>query len=184
MILSDTHINSLLSQKSISEEWPWSSNNETVIDKNIKDIVAEIRRKIGLKDKTDYDHYGSGYASFVDCWLYREDDEFRFANGDNYWGLVILFSRLSKYYVIGEGQKTWKSKSSSSYLPCYEFVDEIKNPSIRGIVNKVCGVLRSRGLERLYKNQLSKILSKKIIVPTILSDGPWHHFDALFYWED
>ncbi len=107
MLLTETQIALLLKQLAISDEWPWATNDEAVIDKNIKDIVAEIRRKLRLEDKTEYGHYGSGYASFVDCWLYRPDAEFRYRAGDNYHGLVVLFSRLSPFYVFGQGDKSW-----------------------------------------------------------------------------
>ncbi len=184
MALSKRQINNLLRMKSITGEWPWSTNDEATIDQHIKDIVAEVRRKVRLTEKTEYDHYGSGYASFVDCWLYRPNDEFRFHAGDAYWGLVVLFSRLSKYYVVGKGQKTWDGNRGSSYLPCFEFVDQISQPAVTAIVGKVCRVLDGRGLERLNSDELSELLPGDIQIPTILGGPPWRHFDALFHWED
>lgn len=184
MILTELQIDTLLEQKSISNEWPWSTNNEQVIDGHIADIVADVCREVRLKDKSEYNHYGSGYSSFVDCWLYREDDDFRFATGDCYWGLVVLISRLSRYYVVGEGQKTWHSQGGSSYLPCFEFVDQIEHRATTNLVEAVCNVLDSHGLVRLTQKQLSGVLSRDLKIPTILTDPPWHHFDAIFYWED
>lgn len=184
MILTEAQIEELLAQRSITDEWPWSTNDEATIDEHIKNIVAKVRLEVGLLDKSEYGHYGSGYSSFVDCWLYCEDDIFQFASGNHYWGLVVLFSRLSKYYVIGEGQKTWHEKGGSSYMPAYEFVDQVRHPATLSIVDDVCAVLNSQGLVRLSAEKLSGVLPDRIQVPTILDDPPWRVFDAIFYWED
>lgn len=184
MLLSENDIRSLLRQEPITDEWPWNTKDENTIHGNIKDIIAEIRRNQRLLDKTEFGHYGSGYASYVDCWLYREDDDFRFDKKNCYWGLVVLFSTLSKYYVVGQGQKTWHKKGGSSYLPAFQFVDQIEHPAVQQITDRVCVVLADRGLIRAHADDLSSLLPRDISVPTILANPPWRHFDALFYWED
>jgi len=184
MLLTEDDIASLLRQQPITDEWPWSTKNEPAIYQHIQDIITEIGSKNRLLDRTEFGHYGSGYASFVDCWLYREDDEFRFDSGNCYWGLVVLFSTLSQYYVIGEGQKTWHRRGGSSYLPSFQLVDQINHPAIQQIVDGVCISLRDRGLVRAHVSDLTSELPRETDVPTILSDPPWRHFDALFYWED
>jgi hypothetical protein len=96
----------------------------------------------------------------------------------------VLFSSLSKYYVVGQGQKTWHKTGGSSYLPTLGFVDQIEHPAIQQITARVCKVLADRGLVRAHADELSSLLPRDISVPTILADRPWRHFDALFYWED
>lgn len=184
MIFTEAQITALLAQRSITNKWPWSTNDEATIDGNIRNIIAKVRQDVSLLDKTEYGHYGSGYSSYVDCWLYREGMNFQFSTGNYYWGLVVLFSRLSNYYVIGEGQKTWSEKGGSSYLPAFEFVDQVRQPATLSILDDVCAVLNSQGLVRLYAAELSRVLSDEIQVPTILEDPPWRDFDAIFYWED
>ena len=184
MHLSDTQIDRLINQKAISEVWPWNTNDETQVDDNLRDIIAELRRKLRLADKTEFGHYGSGYASFVDCWLYRPDKEFRYEAGNNYFGLVVLFSRMSPYYVLGQGRKSWKESSGASYLPHFEFVDELDHPSVVALVPRVDKVLVSRGLERLHKADVEKTLPIGTHVPTVLAEKRFRYFDALFYWED
>ena len=184
ILLTPSDIESLLRQEPISDEWPWNTKDEAIIHGNIKDIIAEISRKNRLLDKTDFGHYGSGYASYVDCWLYRADDAFRFDKGDCYWELVVLFSTLSKYYVVGEGQKTWDKTRGSSYLPSFQFVDRISHPAVQELIEGVCSVLANRGLIRVNASEVSSLLAAEIEVPTILGDRPWRHFDALYYWED
>lgn len=184
MILTETQIDQLLHQEAITEEWPWSTNDEQVIDRNVKDIVAEICRRARLKDKTEYGHYGSGYASYVDCWLYRPDDDFRISPGNHYHGLVILFSRLSPFYVLGQGSRSWDRTGGAFYLPDYDFVDVIEQPVLKDLVPLVTTILTERGLTRLHKTDLDTFLPAGVQVPTILAQHVLRHFDALFYWED
>lgn len=184
MILDNSQIGSLLSQRAITNRWPWSTNNEETIDNHWKSIVSEVCHSFQMKHKSEFGHYGSGYASFVDTWFYRETDEFRFDSGNCFIGLVALFSRLSDYYVVGQGQKTWHEKGGSSYLPDYEFVDRINQKPIVSIVDEVCSVLDKQNLKRLKKDELSPLIDPAFQVPTILSDPPYRYFDAIFYWED
>lgn len=184
MVLSESDIASLIAQNPIHDEWPWSTNDEHVIHGHIKDVIAEVRRENRLLDKSEFGHYGSGYASFVDCWLYRDDEDFKFDEGSAYWGIVVLFSTLAPYYVIGEGQKTWEARSSSSYLPSFDFVDQLSQPVIQGLEANVCSTLSDRGMVRIYAHELSARLPRHMSVPTILADPPFRHFDAIFHWED
>ncbi len=184
MLLTEAEIASLLRQESITDELPWNTGDERAIDSSIAETIAEVRRTHRLQDQTEFGHYGSGYASFVDCWLYRNELAFKYDSGDCYWGLVVLFSRLSNYYVLGEGQKTWHEKSSASYMPSFEFVDKLLHPAVISIADDVCAVLDRRGFVRAHAANLSELLPASTEVPTILCDPPYRHFDALFHWED
>jgi hypothetical protein len=184
MQLSDAEITRLLNQEFITDEWPWNTRDSVVIEKNIKDIVAEVRRKARVQDKTEFGHYGSGYASFVDCWLYRPDDEYRCGPGNHYYGLVVIFSRLSRYFVVGEGTKWWDGTDGTSYLPGFLIVDSIQHPAILELEQLVVPILESKQLCRLHTEDLAIPLPRAMRVPTILEDGAYRHFDALFHWED
>ena len=183
-MLTETQIDLLLRQKSISDEWPWRTNDQRQIDKHIRSIVAEACRKLQLEEKAVYDHYGSGYASYVDCWLYRPDKEFGVGAGDDYKGLVVLLSRLSPYCVIGQGQKSWHKTGGASYLPIFDFVDGIEHAAVLALVPRVTKILTSHGLKRLHKSDLEESLRKGLRVPTVLAERKFRQFDALFYWED
>ena len=184
MILTEKHIELLLHQKPITDEWPWSTCDQVVIDKHWKDVLAEICRKMRLDHKSEFGHYGSGYASYVDTWLYRAEASFRFAAGNCFWGIVILYSRLSPYYVLGQGQKSWHDNGGSSYLPSFKFVDAISQDVLISLVYDIDVILAGRGLKRLKRSQVEANLDHNIRVPTILADPPLHHFDAIYYWED
>jgi hypothetical protein len=186
-VLNNSEIDSLLRGQPITDEWPWNISDEATIDRHYKDVLAEVCRRCAVLEKSEWNHYGSGYASYVDCWLYQETDEFRSGPRDHFHGLVILLSRLSHFYVIGEGEKSWHSHGGVSYMLGFDLVDGVKTPAVARVVEPVCAVLDGRGLVRLRKNQLSDPLPPWTRIPgvlTILSDPPYLHFDALFHWED
>ena len=182
--LSQSEIVRLLRGEWVTDEWPWNTGDEATIEKHYKDVLAEVCRKCCLREKTVWDHYGSGYASFVDCWLYREEPGFRAGTGSHYHGMVLLLSRLSRFYIVGEGEKSWHAKGGASYLPDAGFVDKLRTPAVVALVEPVTAILDARGLARLRPADLAESLPLRTRVPTILGDPPFTHFDALFYWED
>ena len=174
----------LLSQQTISDRHPWSTNNESTIDSYIESMLSSLRDKLGLKDKTEFGHYGSGYASYVDCWLFRESNEFRIGSENHYCGLVVLFSRLCDCYALAEGQKSWHDRGGSSYLPSFQSIDVFSHPPVQKLSDEVAGVLQEFQLNRLTAEQLCSTVPQSYKIPTILADPPWHEFDVVFYWED
>ena len=183
-MLTDLQTEKLLQGVPISNDWPWSSDSPNAVENNVKSILAEIKRKTRTKDKVEYGHYGSGYASFIDAFIYREDGGFRDDFPNSYNGLVILFSRLTDYFVLGEGNKSWHSTGGSSYLPSFEMVDSSGTPAVKELEQRVSDIVSDRGLKRLSSDELEKRVSKDLVVPTILSDRPWREFDVIFHWED
>lgn len=185
MIFTEGQIEVLLDGDPIIDEWPWVQWNEDGIERHIQTIIDKVKQEVGLLDETDYDHYGSGYASFVDCRLYRIDVKSQLAPGSNYLELGVLFSRLANYYVIlGEAQKRQGKNGEWAYPSYFERVDRANHPATLGIMVDVCSVLNAQGLERLYAEELSEFLPKKFEVYTLLGSRPWRLFDALFYWMD
>ncbi|MCB1043324.1 MAG: hypothetical protein KDC35_10305 [Acidobacteria bacterium] len=184
MILTPELIDRLLAQEPITDLWPWASGNEQAIEDHWKDIVHKICRRLTLRFKAVFNHYGSGYASYVDTWFYREDPAFKIGPDDCYSGLVVLYSRLSPYYVLGEGAKCWHSRGGSSYLPHFHFLDQFSHPAVKELIPEVDAIMAQSGLQRLFKTDLAEAMPTSTAIPTILADAPWVHFDALFYWED
>jgi len=187
-ILTPSQIGRLLDQQSISTVHPWNTNDEATIDSFLKNICAEINQITGTDSKIEWNHYGSGYSSFVDAWFYRPINEFSVPidgfNGESYLGLVVLLCRLSPHFVLMEGGKTWHSKGGSSYLPSYGDVDLFASSAVSGLASEIQPVLEQYGLQRLSSRDLGTLLAPDVQVPTIMTDPPFRTFDAMFYWED
>lgn len=151
-------------------------------------LVLAIEREHGLRSRGEWNHFGSGYASFIEVWFYPADGRTRlraFNVGDErHAGLVVLLSRLSCYFALAEGEKSWSTNGGSGSLPNFEGVDSITHPKLLPFVAPVTSTLTAAGLRRLSRGELAAFLPAEVSVPTILSDPPFRQFDALFYWED
>ena len=123
-------------------------------------MVQELVADLDVDSRTELDHYGSGYASFVDAWFFRRDWSFRRPGGRH------------------------EHFTGSSYLPSFDNVDAFRTPAVRTLARQVEDWLEPRGYGRLEKADLAGYLPEGVVVPTILEDAPFRDFDALFHWED
>ena len=185
MKMNPETIKDIVKGKSISDAWPWNVVDKKSVIGHIKKCIAEINRKLNLKAKSEFNHYGSGYASFVDCFFYSEakSTKVNYAT-TGYTGLIVLFSRLSNFYAYGEGDKTWHKTGGSSYLPHADMVGSLKDIYNLQIIDKVNDLLAENGWQQLTKEYANQYLGFDISIPTILNDPPFKVFDAIFYWED
>lgn len=158
---------------------------EAMIEDFYRTVAAAICAETATKDRTEWNHYGSGYASFIDAWFYHPDGRCRRAReGEHHAGIFVLLSRLSPFYVLGQGEKAWHAKGGSSYLPAMEAIDQIEDSELQHTASLIEPVLGRHGLQRLRREALEELLPSEIHVPTILVNPPFHVFDALFHWED
>jgi len=187
-MFSITEIELLLSGHSISDANPWGAGNEKVIEDFYRGVVAEVESSTGALSRVEWDHYGSGYASYIDAWFYKVDDSFypkiHAKYGEHYVGLIVLLSRLSPYFVFMEGEKNWHSHGGSGYLPDYTMVDDLVTPGPKTLAAEVEPILLKNGLVRRRAKDLEAALPQGIHIETNLSDGAYRNFDALYYWYD
>ena len=165
---------------------PWSPRNDDAIEHELRRVVQAVAAELQVEFRAEFGHYGSGYASFVDAWFFRRERSFRRSvSADHFTGLVVLLSRLAPVCCFLEGEKSWAPNgSSSSYLPSFEGVDTLTTDAVATLSHRVEEWLGRQGYVRLRKAELDKLLPQGVAVPTILTDGPYREFDALFHWED
>lgn len=187
-MFSSDQIETLIRGESIDDDLPFNSQDDASIRSFYEPIIYAAGRRLGLGHRVEWGHYGSGYASFIDAWFYRLDQAGRLSShAEDHIGIWILLSRTTRYFVIGEGGKSWSAKGGSGYLPSFSGVDEIKHPALLPLVAPLVGHFTAAGLTRLGREDLVGVLDSKIRVSTILGDPPcppYREFDALFHWED
>lgn len=185
---SNDVLNKLLHGQSISDQLPWASNDEEEIVRFYRSICDDLCREFFLSSEIEWEDYGSGYASYIDAWFYRDNDRFNVSSNPEcrgFTGLFVLFSRLSPYFVVGEGAKSWNVEGGGrSYLPSFELVDDFTHQPVADLFRELEPRLTQRGLVRLCKDDLGELLPENSRVPTILCDPPYRAFDALFHWAD
>lgn len=187
-MLSDLEVNRLLKQQSITERQPWCTEAEQQVDAFYRLVIERVKQRAECLSLAEWDHYGSGYASYIEAFFYRDTPDFAVDQplryGNERKGLVVLLSRLSPYYVFMEYERRWHKHGGSSCLPDGTSVDVLTAPAVSQLALQVQPVLDAQGLIRLHAADLAEPLQPGIRVPTILGDPPYTRFDALFYWED
>ena len=188
MLLSSQQIQNILAQRGISNALPWVRNNKNLVDDVYRELIDKICSITGCLAKVVWNDYGSGYASYVDAWLYKPNDEFSLkgiqSDVEGYTGLVVLLSRLSPYYVFMEGEKQWHSRGGSSYLPEFSMLDTLQTAAVNILAVQVEETLHAAGLVRLKRSDISSPMPQDFVVHTNLADGDFTEFDAIFHWED
>ena len=185
---TDAEVARLIQAQPVREPLPFDPADDTAIRRFYEELVRQIEREQGLRARVEWHHYGCGYASFIEGWFYPADGRaslppFR-AGGERHAGLVVLLSRLSRYFVLGQDEKSWTADGGSGCLPSFSTVDDLTHPAILALAAPVTTLLSARGLQRLSRAELAALLPEDIQVPTILTDEPFRQFDALFHWED
>ena len=178
----------LIQGKPVGEPLPFDPADDSSIYQFYAELVQRIEREQGLRARVEWHHYGSGYASFIEAWFYPADGRASLppfqASGERHVGLVVLLSRLSRYFVLGQDEKAWSADGDSGELPNFSSVDDLTHPAVLALVAPVTILLAARGLQRLSRSELAAFLPEDAQVPTILTDEPFRQFDALFHWED
>lgn len=151
--------------------WPWVPRQDEGVDQKIRRVIAGLETALSVSSRADFDHYGCGYASFVNAWFSRWEA----AQHDT--GLVVLFCRLAPCYCLLEA-------GSASCLPCFEAIDAFHSTPVERLACEVEQHLAAMGYLRLRRSDLAHLLPEGTTSATNLSNAPYRHFDALFNWED
>jgi hypothetical protein len=157
-----------------------------------RDKYPEIVRRIAADLKLDYrlvdDNYGSGTASFIDVWFYRDTDDFRRPPGRNkefrYTGVYCIINLDAPYFAMGEGEKSWGPTTGSFYLPRFSSIDDFATLAVRELAQKIDRQMRLRGLVRLSQAELAPELPDLDASMSCIVEGPARIFDELFFWYD
>lgn len=176
-----------------TETYPWSTGREDTIESGIVALLKQLAARKRLETQISANHYGSGYASYIDCWLYRDTPEFRVSRYGDGWtafdGLVVLISRHAPLFALGSGGKAWRPRGSSgavgaSYQLHLEDLDRFPRDAVRELIDPVSEFFESAGLARARREELEPLLDADVDIPTVLGGRPYRIFDALFHWED
>lgn len=195
MIFDKAYLIDIVNGKTKGDFPPFSTGKWKKTDKFLKTVVGRLQDIKSVNIKADFNHYGSGFSSYVHLYLSKKDKsdvrttekgEFRTEETN---GLMLYLCRLAPYAVYSEGnwsttynQNKWHSGGSH-----YIEVDAIgTTPKIdwSNELVEISNILNQYGISILTKEELIKPIDFEIQIPTILSDPPYSVFDCMFYWED
>ncbi|MEO1654481.1 MAG: hypothetical protein AAFU64_13130 [Bacteroidota bacterium] len=174
---------------------PFSSQDGEASEPYLRKLVGRLSDIKSIVLKADFDHYGSGFSSYVHLYLSKKDksdvkvvEEAPYIR-ESIHGLMIYLCRLLPFAVYSEGIWTntyqdgkWKGGSSHyigadkvGRLPPYDWTQELA---------EIKEILHQFGIRFLTKEELNQALDFEISIPTNFSAPPYQVFDCFFYWED
>jgi len=191
MKLTDEEIESLISGRSICGHHPWNTHNENVIDQFYKQISFEISRKTKMHFLADFNHYGSGYSSYIPTFFYSEEYKIKQLYppyNQNFFGLEIYFCRLSPYFIMIENEHRWQQKlDQTEYFngfPNQNKINAVLDLKLQQKALYLETLLSEYGLSKLDEKWLETLLPKQFKVCTNLNDHAFSYFDLFFHWGD
>jgi hypothetical protein len=192
---SEDFLRKICEAKVLGDFEPFKSGKIKDIEKYIKRILGDIKAENKILSKADFNSYGSGFASYVDVSISKQDkSDTRFivdGNKKTEWtkGLSLYISKLCPFWFIGGSEWTvtrenekWIGGSSGFLRP--ESVRSIDNALWQAQVERIKKIFGDFGYSLLSEEDVSEPLWFDINIPTILADRPYQVFDCFFYWED
>ncbi|MGQ0467519.1 MAG: hypothetical protein ACT4QG_19650 [Sporichthyaceae bacterium] len=174
---------------------PWPEDYDWT-DDFLRGVVDQLHARPSIVvAHSEFGHYGSGYASFVECVVTLRDGSARTPGTKNSpWGpslktegFTVLLSRLAPVAALAGPTMRFEANDgngSSQDLPHASSAAEDFGPRWEVPVLEVRAVLESHGIVLLPLAVLCAPLPPALHVETNLGEPPYTVFDAWFHWMD
>lgn len=194
-MFTNEELRMLIDGKMIGAYYPYDTGDEQAVLNYLKIIQAEFDRMPTLYCEAEPLHFGSGYASYVEWFIYTDQDsEISEANGIRTIekkGLVVKISLLSPVILIGVGAKTIdieierdEEVSGSKDVFC-EAWQLIIPEGFKDLLSTIERTFMKYQFTVLQKEDVTPQLPFQASIPTLFrKPGKYLIWDAIFYWED
>ncbi|WP_026691245.1 hypothetical protein [Alteribacter aurantiacus] len=195
-MFSREQLQDLINGKIVGSRFPYDTGNEREVEAHMRRLFYHINRIPNLICEAEWNHFGSGYASFVQFFCYRKEDvtivqEKNGMQEVEISGIIIDICRLAPVAIMGEDHRFKKIRIQTNEevsgghgmldSPNRLYVSE----KLEAIEKQVNEALRAFDIKRLRPEQLDKPLSLQVKIPTIYREpNQYIEMDAIFYWED
>ena len=165
--------------------------SQAAVEGHLKQITAAIGRlpEVVVED-ADFNHYGSGYASFTHLLVTARDGFLRRGRTDGgveVEGMSLLLCRLAPLACLVSSSFRSRSRhgSSSRSMPSRDAVVRPLSPGWQQAAHRqIAEVLTAHGFSLLKPQTLSREINRDVRIDTNLGDPPYTVFDAWFHWMD
>lgn len=184
MILTVEQLQSIINVNPVGDTFPYLGGSEEDIENHLKAVVATLRRSHLLDVEADFNHYSSGYASYVDVFCAKSNRQSTVCRGDTDWidGIAVYLARLAPIAAYGTQQRTRHARGGSQGFLRSRGVGQIPNGDWSNELHEIITSLKSFGFLLPNLEELCEPLPFKAKIPTIFDNECV--FDAIFYWED
>jgi hypothetical protein len=181
--------------KPIGVSSPYCTKDEDTIENYIIDLFQELKRSSHVDCFGEFDHNGSGYASYVELFCFKKDggsiiqEETKtywekdrvWVTSTGYQGIVLYVSRLAPVVIYTRDER-YKEKheladcdssfetynKKNSYPGLTEEFDRLPEGDWDNEFNEIQTILNKFGYAFLEKDYLNQKLPFKADIPTLL----------------
>lgn len=203
MQFTNEQLQKMIAKEPVGDSYPYYTKDENQIEKYIKDLFYKFNRSKSIQCEAMFDHYGSGYASYVDFFFYKRDGSSvlskKYIEKDSLTsfeidGLVLYISRLAPVAIFGKDIRSKAiletSKGKKEYFSGFSMLSQSQE-----VIKEVPGKwkdnfreiklkLDEAGYMILDKTYLEQPLPFKAKIETFTHSNQYKLFDAIFYWMD
>lgn len=196
-MFSDEQLQAMIDGKIIGEKFPYDTNDEREIEAHIRRLFHRINRIPNVVCEAEWNHFGSGYASFVEFFCYQKEDLVVLEEKHGHReikmnGLIVDISRLASVAIMGNDERyktihietnEYRGGAYGSLLGGAKLIGVSKRFQTFG--EQLKQVLEEFDFEVVEPEEMNRLLSFKTKIPTIYRESrDYTVADAIFYWED
>ena len=196
-MFSHGELQDLIQGEIVGNKFPYEPNNEQEIEAHIRRLFYRINRIPGVICEAEWNHFGSGYASFVEFFCYRKEDvviveEKYGCRETEIEGIVIDICRLAPVAIMGEDDRFQTIRIETKEVVGGAYSSILDGPHRLFVSGKfqetsrqLKQALQEFDYELLETEEISQPLPIKAKIPTIYREpSAYLVMDAIFYWED
>lgn len=196
-MFSDEQLQAMIDGKIIGEKFPYDTNDEREIEAHIRRLFHRINRIPNVVCEAEWNHFGSGYASFVEFFCYQKEDLVVLEEKHGHReikmnGLIVDISCLASVAIMGDDERyktihietnEYRGGAYGSLLGGAKLIGVSKRFQTFG--EQLKQVLEEFDFEVVKPEEMNQLLSFKTKIPTIYRESrDYTVADAIFYWED
>jgi len=182
-----TALRSAVNDQLASAAGAWAGG-VTSVEGFLRRVIADLDRMPTLSvHHAEFEHYGSGYASYVDVFITKSDGSMR--SSENGWtnveGLPLTLSRLAPLAALFKPDvHSSGPRCATRGIPELSLVMDTALPGWEEEYRQIREVLDRHDVALLDSQVLSLPLEAELRPETILGSPPYSVFDAWFHWMD
>lgn len=196
-MFSDEQLQAMIDGKIVGEKFPYDTKNEREIEAHIRRLFHRINRIPNVVCEAEWNHFGSGYASFVELFCYQKEDLVVLEEKHGHReikmnGLIVDISRLASVAIMGDDERYKTIHIETNEYRGGAYGSLLGGPKLIGVSERyqtfgeaLKQILEEFDFEVVEPQEMNQLLSFKTKIPTIYRESrDYTVADAIFYWED
>lgn len=184
MKLSNQELQEIINGNQVGDDWPFIGGTPDDVEVHLRMIMQSLNASYGIEVEGEFDHYGSGYASYVHLFCKRPKEASTYQRDGRTWtdGIAVYLSRLTPIAVLGAETRTVFERGSSHGFLDANSIDQLPDETWVEEKTIIESILVEEGYQLASREEMEARLPFKAKIKSAFDDKSV--FDAVFYWED